>query len=234
MPFNIGGYIYNGGIVETDSFKDIITRGLTQHLDASDAGSYPETGTTWFDISGNSNDGILTNGPTFNSGNGGYINFDGTNDYVSCTTNITMGTAFSMESFIYINSRTNGDIIGSWNNPFRFLWRVNTSGYQLLAWNGGGPAQETIATSVVSTGVWVYVVVTYDGTNVRFYNNAVLTDTNAKGLSIANFTAMQVGANTYDGVYFNGRIANTRIYTRTLAAAEILQNFNVQRGRFGI
>jgi hypothetical protein len=234
MPFNVGGHIYNGGIADPQDYYNIVNRGLTFHLDASAPSSYPESGTTWFDLISSSTSGSLTNGPTFNSGNGGYINFDGTNDYVSCTTNITIGSAFSMESFIYINSRTNGDIIGSWNNPYRFLWRVNTSGYQLLAWNGGGPAQTTIATSVVSTGVWVYVVVTYDGTNVRFYNNAVLTDTNAKGLSIANFTAMQIGANTYDGVYFNGRIANTRIYNRQLAAAEILQNFNVQRSRFGI
>ena len=234
MPFNIGGHIYNGGAADPQDYLSILNRGLTMHLDASAPSSYPGSGTTWSDISGQANNGTLTNGPTFSTDGGGSIAFDGTNDYISCTTDITLGSAFSMESFIYISSRTNGDIIGSWNNPFRFLWRVNTSGYQLLAWNGGGPSQETVATSIVSTGTWVYVVVTYDGTNVRFYNNAVLTDTNARGLNIANFTAMQVGANTYDGVYFNGRIANTRIYTRTLAAAEILQNFNVQRSRFGI
>jgi len=234
MPFDIGGYIYNGGIADPADYLNIITRGLSWHLEAAAPSSYPETGTTWYDLISPSASGSLTNGPTFNSGNGGYISFDGTNDYISCTNNVTLGSAFSMESFIYINSRTNGDIMGSWNNPFRFLWRVNTSGYQLLAWNGGGPTNETLGTAIVSTGTWVYVAVTYDGTNVRFYNNAVLTDTNAKGFSVANFTAMQVGANTYDGVYFNGRIANTRIYTRTLSAAEILQNFNVQRSRFGI
>ncbi len=212
----------------------IVTTGLTYSIDAGDKNSYAGSGTAWNDASGYGATGTLTNGPTFSNANGGYITFDGTNDYTSCTTNITLGSAFSMDAFIYINSRTNGDILGSWNNPFRFLWRVNTSGFQLLAWNGGGPSQETIATSVVSTGTWVYVAVTYDGANVRFYNNAVLTDTNARGFSVGNFTAMQVGANTYDGVYFNGRIAGAKIYNRTLSAIELQQNFTVQRKRFGI
>lgn len=234
MPFNIGGHIYNGGIADPQDYLSIVNRGITLHFDASAPSSYPGSGTALNDISGQSNSGVLTNGPTFSTDGGGSIAFDGTNDYISCTTNITLGSVFSMESFIFISSRTNGDIIGSWNNPFRFLWRVNSDGYQLFAWNGGGPSQTRIGTSIVSTGTWVYVVVTYDGTNLRFYNNATLTDTNAVGLSIANFTAMQIGANTYDNTYFNGRIANTRIYNRQLAAAEITQNFNVQRSRFNI
>jgi len=63
---------YYGGIV-----KD----GLVLDLDAAKLDSYPRTGTSWKDISGNGNNGTLTNGPTFNSDNGGNIVFDGSNDY---------------------------------------------------------------------------------------------------------------------------------------------------------
>ena len=209
----------------------IVTSGLVLALDAADRNSYVSGSTVWNDVSGNGNNGTLTNGPTFSNNS---IVFDGIDDYISCITNITIGSAFSMESFIYINSRTGGDIMSSWNNPFKFLWRINTSGYQLIAWDGGGPAQETLGTSVVNTGTWVCIVVTYDGTNVRFYNNAVLTDTNAKTFSISNFIAMQIAANTYDNVYFDGKIANGKIYNRALSAQEILQNYNAQKSRFNL
>ena len=64
----------------------IVTNGLVLCLDAADKKSYPGTGTTWFDRSGNGNNGILVNSPTFNSGNGGSIVFVGHNDYVNCGT----------------------------------------------------------------------------------------------------------------------------------------------------
>ena len=61
----------------------IITNGLVLSLDAANNKSYPRSGTTWTDLSGNSNTGTLTNGPSFNDGNQGSIVFDGTDDYVN-------------------------------------------------------------------------------------------------------------------------------------------------------
>ena len=62
----------------------IVTDELVLALDAGNTKSYPGSGTTWTDLSGNGNDGTLLNSPTFNSANGGYLDFDGTNDYVNC------------------------------------------------------------------------------------------------------------------------------------------------------
>jgi hypothetical protein len=62
----------------------IVTDGLVLYLDAGNVKSYPTTGTTWTDLVG-VNNGVLTNGPTFNPSNGGSIVFDGTNDYVNCS-----------------------------------------------------------------------------------------------------------------------------------------------------
>ena len=68
----------------------LITTGLVLHLDAGDALSYPGNGNTWNDLSG-SNNGTLLNGPTYNSGNGGSIVFDGINDVVSLGNVLNMG-----------------------------------------------------------------------------------------------------------------------------------------------
>ena len=57
---------------------------LILNLDAGNPSSYPGSGTTWFDLTSNNNNGILINGPTFDSGNGGSITFDGIDDYVDC------------------------------------------------------------------------------------------------------------------------------------------------------
>jgi len=72
---------------------DIVENGLVLYLDAANRRSYPGSGTTWFDLSGNGNNGTLTNGPTFDSANGGSISFDGVNDYV--TTPLTLGDIFA-------------------------------------------------------------------------------------------------------------------------------------------
>lgn len=61
--------------------KGIVQSGLVLNLDAGVSDSYPGSGTTWSDLSGNANNGTLTNGPTYNSANGGSIVFDGVDDY---------------------------------------------------------------------------------------------------------------------------------------------------------
>ena len=63
----------------------IITDGLVLCLDAANTRSYPGTGATWTDLKG-SNNGTLTNGPTFSNDNGGGIVFDGTDDDVDFST----------------------------------------------------------------------------------------------------------------------------------------------------
>ena len=62
-------------------YRQIVKDGLILDLDAANRYSYPGTGTTWTDLSGNGNSATLLNGPTFDSANGGSIVFDGSNDY---------------------------------------------------------------------------------------------------------------------------------------------------------
>ena len=86
----------------------IVTDGLVLYLDAANTKSYPTTGTTWNDLLG-TNNGTLTNGPTFSSDNGGSIVFDGTNDYVSMgniLNSVFAGTnnRFTLTSWVYRNS----------------------------------------------------------------------------------------------------------------------------------
>jgi hypothetical protein len=82
----------------------IVTSGLVLCLDAANPKSYPGSGTTWTDLSGNGNNGTLVNGPTYSSVNGGSIVFDGSNDYIS--TAYSIGTV-SQQSISCWISKTN-------------------------------------------------------------------------------------------------------------------------------
>jgi uncharacterized delta-60 repeat protein len=74
----------------------IVTDGLVLALDAANPKSYPGSGTTWTDLSGNGNTGTLTNGPTYSSANGGSIAFDGVDDYSALTSNYTLSAGWTL------------------------------------------------------------------------------------------------------------------------------------------
>ena len=86
---------------------NIVEDNLVFHVDAANTRSYPGSGTTWTDLSGNGNNATI-NGATFNSGNGGYFIMDGSNDY------ITLGT--QLNSTIAPNSEDNDVTFSFWVN----------------------------------------------------------------------------------------------------------------------
>ena len=102
---------YNGSII--DYTTPIVLNGLVLYLDAGNPLSYPGTGTIWTDLSNFGNNGTLINGPTFNSGNGGNIVFDGTNDFVTCGTAIGKLPNFTISCWIKPNNWNNCGIVFS-------------------------------------------------------------------------------------------------------------------------
>ena len=113
MDFTDGGT----GIMGAYAGPDISESGLVLALDAADRNSYPGSGTTWTDLSGNGNNGTLTNGPTYNSGNLGSLVFDGSNDQVnlslfSITNNFSVELWFSPEATHEIDGQSTSGIGG--------------------------------------------------------------------------------------------------------------------------
>jgi hypothetical protein len=224
----------------------IVTNGLVLALDAADRNSYPTTGTTWFDLAG-SNNGTLTNGPTFNSANGGSIVFDGSNDYVGLGDNLILDITkpFTISSFFNLNL---------YNNTYPTLFTIKTStgnslvllitldgGYAPLTfgWNGTDTYKPS---GTISLNKWYNISLTYNGNGISSFSNFNLYINNTlQTLSAANTFAGIGQVNTLGTLntgtanfYFNGNIASTQIYNRALSTTEIQQNFNALRGRFGI
>ena len=230
------------------AFGKIVTDGLVLCLDAADRNSYVSGSTTWNSVVG-STTGSLINGPTFNSGSGGNIVFDGTNDYVDCG-NLTTLDNMSIQMFVKVLSRNN--VYNSFaaskgaSNDFDsgFIIQMAGTGASFNSFNveggflrvGGGTE---FMTSTVSFGTWANVCLTISPSYIQFYLNGSpqygTTRLNNASTTIG-MSNLVIGTRVYNIPSFsvNANIANTQIYNRALTASEVLQNYNAQKSRFGL
>ena len=218
----------------------IITNGLVLALDAADRNSYPGSGTTWTDLSGNGNNGTLTNGPTFNSGNGGSIVFDGVNDYVQgpTSTNLFSNRSFTVEQWIYPDfpAADYQHSFSAWysgTNQRAYVLRIYNTGI-LRVWY----FSNDLDVAGISIGSWNHITATYNtsGDLTSAYINGILINSSNVGPYTAPSANVRIGIWHYPGVEkpFKGRIPITKLYNRALSATEVLQNYNAQKSRFGL
>ena len=217
----------------------IVTNGLVLALDAANNKSYSGSGTTWYDLSGNDNTGTLTNGPTFNSTNGGSIVLDGTNDYIntsnSSSLQINQGTISAYIKTTDVSGNYHGILVKQ-SNYGMFVY-----GGSLAAYDWGNSSLRNSGVSI-SNGQWKHVTMTFTtntGTpsnNAIFYINgiSVYTFTIMFSLDTANLVLGMGGTPASPTQYFIGNIALAQVYNRPLSATEVLQNYNATKSRFGI
>jgi len=217
----------------------IVTDGLVLALDAGNAKSYPGSGTTWTDLSGNGNNGSLVNGVGYSGDNGGALSFDGVNDYVTTGKVLVPRTGqFHIEGWCYLN-QTNAFcmFVTQYNNgtdPGRFLCFFGNDGV-IRMHDGGGVMTGT--TPSYSANQWFYVAFQRDSSNLcNIFVNGTKETTGATKTTTLENTNTIIGSrgSITSGVFYNGRMSNVRIYNKSLTASEIQQNFNATRGRFGI
>ena len=229
---------------------DIIESGLVLCLDAANKNSYPGSGTTWTDLTGNGNNGTLTNGPTFSAGNQGSIVFDGTNDYVNVANTGTdfrfANVTFTVSLWIKTTSSTGGVIIskGATASTAGWLFQFDSAGTVSGTTKGsdGFNTYNRTSTATVNNNTWRNIVSIYTtntstlGSNtISIYIDGVLSNgTGTLGTIVYATTTDTVQiARRPTGNYWAGSIANTQIYNRSLTATEILQNYNATKSRFG-
>ena len=211
---------------------EIADTNLLLHLDATNTKSYPGTGATWFDLSGNANNFTMNGSLTYSSTNG----FSG----------------FTQTTRWYRNST-------SW--PVNLKTSQGGSGYTTLVWckvNGSSGWQKIIGNGDEQGYIDLYIrdaTTRYyqeDGSSL-FYNNNIsvandsfaltagtwylLGSTNLNGGTLTNPTdQFGIGAEG-DAVYsypFNGNIAVVTLFARVLTSAEIIAYYSAFRGRFGL
>lgn len=251
MPFDVGGVTLDSVQVKYKNETGIVRDGLRIYLDAGIVSSYPGSGTTWTDLSGNGYNATLVNGPTYTTTKGGALVFDGYDDRGEINVNSWIrsnSSAYTFSSFFYYNGGNAGGAPyclmtspndsnnndGFWQhlNLGPWLWRTED--------NSAGETGGTIeASSGFSNGNWYHEATVVKTNALSFYRNGILianisTTFNWANLRNDHTAYLYIGTGYGENYYMNGYIANFALYNRELSAAEILQNFNANRRRFGV
>jgi hypothetical protein len=220
----------------------IVLDGLVMCLDAANTKSYPGTGTTWSDLSENSMSGELVNSPTYNSSNLGFFEF-ATTTLAKIPNNITLDTQTpTVEVWVKTNSlNQNGFWFekGTVNTQYSLFQEGTTIKWRANLGSGFVNLVSVTSATYMTTTDWFQVVSTFATGDAKLYINASVVGTGTSTGTIAtNSGGMSVGVyggfSGSRGYYYNGNLAICRVYNRVLTAAEISQNFNALRGRFGI
>jgi hypothetical protein len=236
-------------------YPAIVTNGLTANLDVTTTLSYPNNGTTWYDISGNDNNGSLAIGsPTFTTfGGRRTIRFNNQNKnvyappYDGFTLSNNPGisaseTSFTFEAWFYQVTADNGQIVilsnaGSCDG---YRWGPNGSNtYWLFGDSTCTQFNEgTVSNSTTLVGRWVQMVGIFDRANTlgggrKFYN--YINSSLESSVSIFNpvMSTNTPGMIACCGA-FDGYLSVVRVYNRALTPTEITQNFNAQKSYFGL
>ena len=241
---------------------NIVTNGLVLALDAANPKSYPGSGTTWRDLSGNGNNGTLTNGPAFNNQNGGSIVFDGTDDLTTFsggTFNYAPGIlgSISLETWIYPTGpftsylseppTTNlGGFLGQGYFNGSIGWGLgmtatSTTRYWAFQVRNMGTIVQSASENLAFTlNSWYHIVGSFNRNDFsRIYvNGSLITSASSaalNGISITpNLNDARIGTGGGPPFYSGCRIPVARIYNRALSASEVEQNYNALKARFNL
>jgi hypothetical protein len=212
--------------------RGIIQSGLVLNLDVAVTDSYPGYGTKWYDLSGNNNNGTLTNGPTFNTEKGGSIVFNGTNNYITVSgtpLNVTSYTKFVW--FKLTSTSTNNNLISA--SPGHFMYFGATTklycGHSDWANYQAFPSVTTFTTET-----WYNACLTFNTTDgMTLYVNGSLDSTYTTIKTQAAGGGIEIGSFAASNL-LTGNIAQACVYNRSLTQAEITQNYNITKKRFGL
>jgi hypothetical protein len=215
----------------------VVTDGLVLYLDAANQRSYPKSGTTWSDLKG-SNNGTLTNGPTFNGVNGGVIEFDGTNQYAavphdnifnfgtndfSIMTNIYWKYSSSTDKCIVEFRGSNSNSLSSW------VWFINSQN-KMQVWK---PNLATQSSTVLSVNNWYNLTIIRSSGTLYYFVNSLQAGSSAWNSSAdADSSGIRLGTRQDTTNSLNADMSNLSIYNRALTGDEVRQNYLATRGRY--
>ena len=220
----------------------IVTDGLVLALDAGNTKSYPGSGNTWTDLSGNGNNGTLVNGVGYSADNGGSLVFDGSNDYVGAPVFIPTEDA-SIEVWARIDIFESNVLFGFGGDDYPGGFAGSGPDVYIdggiWVWNTGDGVSNPFSSSpTVNTTDWFnYIVTTESASNAKLYVNGSLIGTaNHRSAKVTNSgDRVIIGRwGNLTGFETPGNYGVVRVYDRVLTASEVTQNFDALKKRYGL
>tara|TARA_X000001036_G_scaffold307623_1_gene286295 strand:- start:1505 stop:2203 length:699 start_codon:yes stop_codon:yes gene_type:complete len=225
--------------------KSIVGKGLVFCVDAKSKQSYPGSGTSLTDVIGNATGTI--SGATFTNNT---FSYDGTDDTINMGNILHFADtdSWTVCGWVYLDDTGNwqnfiGDRLNSGNYNGWNIYATSTSArVQVYIKNAGGDEIRSYGSTGLSATTWIHLTVSYDGSTnasgVKFYQNGVADTANTISDNLSNWSGntgnLYIGSRGGGSDWFDGDHGPIVAYNRVLSAAEILQNFNAHRGRFGV
>lgn len=229
-----------------------VTTNLVAYYDPSNASSYSGSGTTLNDLSGNGLTGTMSN-ITYTSP---YFSYNGTNSQVSIADNTLLepgSGSFTIEVWVNQNASGNDVVLGKFDPgglSADVSYSIRTTGttYYAQMGSGSGSGSGPTGTLYVNSTSYAGTVNTWYQLVYVFKNGATKTlETFVNGSSIGSVNhnlsgVLNTSANLYLGSYnngeypqwFDGKIGITRLYNAALSSAEVLQNYNANKSKYGL
>jgi hypothetical protein len=206
------------------------------YLDADNASSYPGSGTTWYDISGNGADIALVNSPTYTSGAPAYFTFNGTSQYgTGSKTGVLNNSQYTKSLWMYLNAYGDNNFSSSApGGHFMYMGPGGTS-HKIYCGHTNWPVYTVFpSTSTFNLNTWYYIACTFDTTNgMEFYVNGILDATYTADKSPFVGDGSTNIATFGGGNLLNGRMSKAFFYNARLTSTEILQNYNSTKAEYG-
>ena len=228
--------------------QGIVTDGLKLWLDASNPVSYPGSGNTWYDLSGNNNNATLVNGVAYSAVSGGMMNFDGVNDYATLGNVLNIGLDDFSYAFYSDLKQANlkglfgktiyGDVTGRWG--------VYTEGGVIVCYARGITTSNIVisAAPYLNNGVHYFEVTISRLGQMKLYIDRVLVgSTNCINPTFNATTNGHLFIGAYGdvrgllpqaGMYNNVTFNDAYVYSRLLTDDERTRNFNATKSKYGL
>lgn len=226
------------GLVHSPS---VVTNGLIFCVDAANPKSYSGSGTSWNDISGYSRHATLMNSPTYLTSNGGNFSLDGTDDYVNIGHFFFPLNAFTFD--LWFKPSLNDTLKIFWMGEMQIFFGTvaktiyrrwyNNDTTAIAFQESFTPNYDSLWTNVCWTIGWYTDIVYINGVQVGPNRNSTIANPTITGYNAQTNSATYIGRDE-EAIYKPFSVASSKMYNRALSAAEITQNFNATRSRFGV
>jgi hypothetical protein len=252
------GYHFDGAIAKTLVYNraltnnevltnyyqgNIINSNLKIALDPANIISYPSTGTNWYDMSPTKLSGTLSNGPTYNSGFGGYLSFDGTDDFATFGSPSSLfnpaTSTMTIMGWIYIKNPQTNILIGLQESGAGSLsLGTDSSNYvRFIVRPTAGSQGNITSTTALQSNTWYHIAMTKDTTNsisnCSLYINGVLDVTSSSGVNFPTSTSdIRVGVYLDSLTYSNINVGNIQVYDTALTNSQIRDNYAAYQDQY--
>ena len=221
---------------------NIVYNGLVLYLDAANSRSYPGSGTTCSDLSANKVSGTLISGTTYSSANNGNFVLNGTSSYITLPNfknSFDFNSPFTISAWVNKTNTNIADIVSTYVSEDG-IWleiQATTNRIRFVSRKLTVNVFDFVSLEAISINAWQNIVATFDGATAKIYINEVQSVHSASAttlFSVVNNDLTIGRLDSFYGRYFPGSIGPISIYNRAITAAEVKQNFNATKGRYGL